>query len=197
MNDEARLPAAARLVRDFVNTREPQLDDESLTTPAELHGWLAQRDLLPEDAHLETADLVLAVTLREGLRAVLLEHAGHAVEASAAPELNRALAQLPLRMTFDQQGYHLLSATDTPIGHALGELADAIRQCTEDGSWSRLKVCARDSCRWAFYDASRNQVRRWCSMAGCGNHIKMRRAYAARKIRERQEATSVPSGDQA
>ncbi|WP_198671650.1 CGNR zinc finger domain-containing protein [Desertihabitans aurantiacus] len=36
-------------------------------------------------------------------------------------------------------------------------------------------MCARDSCRWAFDDASRNQVRRWCSMAGCGNHIKMQR----------------------
>jgi predicted RNA-binding Zn ribbon-like protein len=42
-------------------------------------------------------------------------------------------------------------------------------------------VCDRDTCRWAFYDASRNQARRWCSMAGCGNHIKMHRAYAARK----------------
>ena len=30
-------------------------------------------------------------------------------------------------MTFDQQGYRLVSAASTPIGHAVGELADAIR----------------------------------------------------------------------
>ena len=45
--------------------------------------------------------------------------------------------------------------------------------------WTRLKVCARDSCRWAFYDTSRNRSGRWCSMAGCGNIVKMRRAYRA------------------
>jgi predicted RNA-binding Zn ribbon-like protein len=194
MNDEARIPSAARLIRDFINTREPQVDDESLTTPADLHDWLTQRDLLSGDASLETADLALAVTVREGLRAVLLDHAGHSGGSSAASALNQALAQLPLRMSFDQQGYHLVSATSTPIGHALGELADAIRQSAEDGSWPRLKVCARDTCHWAFYDASRNQVRRWCSMAGCGNHIKMKRAYAARKSHERQARTGVSSG---
>ncbi|MFI2651942.1 CGNR zinc finger domain-containing protein [Micromonospora fulviviridis] len=44
-------------------------------------------------------------------------------------------------------------------------------------------MCDRDTCRWAYYDASRNQARRWCSMAGCGNHVKMRRAYAVRRGR--------------
>jgi predicted RNA-binding Zn ribbon-like protein len=56
-----------------------------------------------------------------------------------------------------------------------------MRQSTEDQTWERLKVCDRDSCRWAFYDTSRNRAGRWCSMAGCGNHIKMKRAYATRK----------------
>jgi predicted RNA-binding Zn ribbon-like protein len=31
-----------------------------------------------------------------------------------------------------------------------------------------------------------NQVRRWCSMAECGNYVKMRRTYAARKNRKAQ-----------
>ena len=126
---------------------------------------------------------------------MLLENAGHSGETAAVEGLNQALAELPLRMTFGQQGYRLVSVTDTPIGQAIGQLADAIRECAEGGSWPRLKVCARDSCRWAFYDASRNQVRRWCSMAGCGNHIKMRRAYAARKSRAQGPvATEVSRG---
>ena len=191
MEDEARVPEAARLVRDFLNTRELQIDDETLTTPADLQKWLAERDLLSRDVRLQPADLTIAVTLREGLRALLLENAGHPAEAAATSALNQVLAELPLRMTFDQGGYRLVSASSTPIGQAVGQLADAIRKCSEDGSWSRLKVCARDSCRWAFYDVSRNQVRRWCSMAGCGNHVKMKRAYAARKNRERQGATQA------
>jgi predicted RNA-binding Zn ribbon-like protein len=126
------------------------------------------------------------VDVREGLRAVLLGHAGHAGHAgddAAIDTLNKALARVPVRLTFNDRGYRLVASVDTPVGRVLGELAEAIRQAGEDGSWHRLKVCDRDTCRWAFYDASRNQVRRWCSMAGCGNHIKMKRAYEARKIR--------------
>jgi predicted RNA-binding Zn ribbon-like protein len=191
MDDDERMPAAARLLRDFVNTREPQLDHESLTTPVELKHWLVELHLLPETAGLESADLATAVTVREGLRALLLENAGHRGDPAATSALNRVLAELPLRMAFDQGGYRLVSASGTPIGEAVGQLADAIRQSSADGSWHRLKVCARDTCRWAFYDASRNQVRRWCSMAGCGNQIKMRRAYAARKDRVRQATAEV------
>ena len=186
MEDDVSVPGPARLVRDFVNTHEPQTGAETWSTPTELREWLAERRLVHGDAQLRPADLATAVTVREGLRSVLLEHAGQSAEATAVQALNEALAGLPLRITFGEQGYRLVSASSTPIGHALGQVADAIRQSNEDGTWPRLKVCARDSCHWAFYDASRNQVRRWCSMAGCGNHIKMRRAYAARKVRAQQ-----------
>jgi predicted RNA-binding Zn ribbon-like protein len=191
VENEARIPDAARLLRDFVNTREPQIDEEALATPADLQSWLAERRLVAGDVRFDTTDLATAVTIREGLRTLLLENAGHRGETSATEALNQTLADLPLRMRFDQGGYRLVSASSTPIGRTVGALADAIRESSEDGSWPRLKVCARDSCRWAFYDASRNQVRRWCSMAGCGNQIKMRRAYAARKNRERPAATGT------
>lgn len=62
-------------------------------------------------------------------------------------------------------------------------MLDAVRQASEDGSWVRLKACARPSCRWAYYDHSRNRSGRWCTMAGCGNAVKMQKAYASRKGR--------------
>ncbi|MDR7381806.1 CGNR zinc finger domain-containing protein [Promicromonospora iranensis] len=58
-------------------------------------------------------------------------------------------------------------------------MLDAVRRSEAAGDWERLKVCARDTCRWAFYDASRNHARRWCSMSGCGNYVKMRRRAAS------------------
>jgi len=185
MSDEAGVPPAVQLVRDFVNTHEPQVNEESLSTPDGLRDWLAERRLVPAEAQLHPSDLTAAITVREGLRGLLLGHAGHPTDTAAVDALNHMLAEQPVRMTFADQGYRLVSASTTPFGQALGQLLDAIRQCSEDGTWLRLKVCARDTCRWAFYDASRNQVRRWCSMAGCGNHVKMQRAYAVRKSRER------------
>lgn len=189
MSDDAAVPFAARLVRDFINTREPQIDEESLITPDDLREWFAERRWLPAGAQLHPADVAAAITVREGLRAVLLGHAGHPSEPGAVEALNEALIDLPVRMSFTDQGYRLVSAVDTPFGQAAAQLADAIRQCCEDGTWPRLKVCARDTCRWAFYDSSKNQVRRWCSMAGCGNHVKMQRAYATRKSRGRRPST--------
>ena len=177
---------AVQLVRDFVNTFEPQLGTEQLTTPEQLRDWLAERQLLPAGARLRPADLAIAVTVREGLRAVLRGHAGHPVDPSALETLNRALS--PVRPAFTADGYELVARGDAAMDRALAGLIDAVRQCAEDGTWGRLKVCERDTCRWAFYDDSRNRVRRWCSMAGCGNHVKMRRAYTARTARRRQAA---------
>ncbi|MGW3607604.1 CGNR zinc finger domain-containing protein [Micromonospora sp. NPDC005161] len=180
MDDDAAVPATVRLVRDFVNTFEPQIDDEMLTSPDRLRDWFVERDLMAMDAHLGPADLNVAVTVREGLRAVLLGHAGHHADPTALDRLNQALAGVPVTLRFADDGHHLVAADSAPLNRALAGLVDAIRVCGEDGSWPRLKVCARDTCRWAYYDASRNQARRWCSMAGCGNYVKMKRAYAVR-----------------
>ncbi|MGQ5265042.1 CGNR zinc finger domain-containing protein [Micromonospora sp. ZYX-F-536] len=180
MDDDSAVPAAVRLVRDFVNTLEPQIDDETLTSPDRLRDWFADRELLPPETRLGPADLDVAVTVREGLRAVLLGNAGHQADATAVEGLNQALAGLPVTLRFTDGDRRLVAAGSSPLNLALAGLVDAIRVCGEDGTWPRLKVCARDTCRWAYYDASRNQARRWCSMAGCGNYIKMRRAYAVR-----------------
>jgi predicted RNA-binding Zn ribbon-like protein len=185
MTEEAAVPAAVRLVRDFINTREPQVDAESLTTPDQLRDWFSDRQLMPVDDQLLPEDLRVAVAIREGLRSVLGGHAGQPIGPGAAESLNSALAEVPVRLAVTGRGFQLAATRDTAIDGALAQLVDAIRQSREDGTWAKLKVCARDTCRWAFYDASRNQVRRWCSMAGCGNHIKMKRAYAARVSRQR------------
>lgn len=187
------VPAAARLVRDFVNAYEPQTGEESWVDCDALRVWLIERQLAAADAAaVQPDDLAAAVTVREGLRSVLLTHAGHDLEPDAAAALDTALADLPVRVRIDAHGYHLGGTRTDTVGQALGQLLDAVRQSTQDGSWGRLKVCARDTCRWAYYDASRNQVRRWCSMAGCGNYVKMRRASAARSTR-----THTPTSDRA
>jgi predicted RNA-binding Zn ribbon-like protein len=173
MTGEAGAPAAVRLVRDFINTYEPQEDDESLTSPEQLRDWLTGRALLPPGTRVTGAQRTAALRLREGLRTALSD--------GDPGSLNDALAEVPVRLVLTGSGPALAPVRAAAFDRAMAALVDAIRACGQDSTWSRLKVCARDSCRWAFYDESRNQARRWCSMAGCGNHIKMRRAYAARK----------------
>ena len=47
---------------------------------------------------------------------------------------------------------------------------------------SRLRTCANPRCRWLFVDVTRNGMRRWCSMAVCGNRAKVGR-YRQRQRR--------------
>lgn len=183
MMDEEQGPPQIRLIRDFVNTYEPQVDEESLPSSDALRDWLVQQHLVPAGAVVTDGDLTTTLVVREGLRNVLLGHAGHDPDPERIDALRAALADLPVRLDLDVDGYRLIAVRTDPVGQALAQLLDAVRQTTQDGTWPRLKVCARDTCRWAFYDASRNQVRRWCSMAGCGNHVKMKRAYASRRTR--------------
>jgi predicted RNA-binding Zn ribbon-like protein len=191
--EEPNVPPHVQLVRDFVNTYEPQVDAESLTSRETLREWLVEQRLVPSGAPVTDTDLAATRRVREGLRNVLLSHAGHDPDPEAIDAFRAVLAEVPVRLDFDAQGYRLVSTRNDPVGQALGRLLDVVRQASEDGSWARLKVCARDSCRWAFYDGSRNQVRRWCSMAGCGNYVKMRKASATRRARAAQPTAIPPS----
>ena len=182
--ESSGIPPSARAVRDVVNTFEPQVSRELWTDPAAAARWLADHGLLGPGASLDDEDLAVLLEVREGLRELLRAHTGEAVEAGVVERLDSVLARLPLRVAFDAAAEPALVAlSHEGSAPAVAALLDAVYQCVSDGTWNRLKVCARHSCRWVFYDTSRNRSGRWCSMSGCGNQVKMRRAYAARKER--------------
>ncbi|WP_330256699.1 CGNR zinc finger domain-containing protein [Nocardia sp. NBC_00565] len=58
-------------------------------------------------------------------------------------------------------------------GHSVGRRRHRRRR----SSWPRLKTCREPSCRWAFFDHSRNHGRTWCSMDVCGNRVKVRASH--------------------
>ncbi|MGH9118545.1 MAG: CGNR zinc finger domain-containing protein [Acidimicrobiales bacterium] len=81
-----------------------------------------------------------------------------------------------------------ISATSDRPGAGL---ALAVIAAMQEGTFARLKACP--DCRWAFYDHSRNNSKRWCVMnasdpAGrsCGNLAKAHR-YRSRHRGARSE----------
>ena len=169
----ADAPPAAVLVRDFVNTVEWQEDSESWTTPDQLARWFDERAGVGV-GDLTEDDLLLARRVREGLRSVLLQHAGHEPLPAAVQDFNEALAAVPLRMRLDDDGEMRLDSSSGGSVAALAHILAAVDGLRTDGSWGRVKACARESCRWAYWDGSRSRSGRWCSMAWCGNYVKMR-----------------------
>jgi predicted RNA-binding Zn ribbon-like protein len=57
----------------------------------------------------------------------------------------------------------------------LGPVAWSASSLLERGSLERVKQCPADDCGWLFFDHSKNNSRRWCEMATCGNRTKGRR----------------------
>jgi predicted RNA-binding Zn ribbon-like protein len=153
----------------FVNTADFEGERDWLAD------WLAARDLPASPEALERARVV-----REALRTMLLDHNGIAVDmAGASAVLTDASRRARLELRTGDEGPRLVAAAGGLDG-ALGSLLAIVAAAVADGSWSRLKACRSDTCRWAFYDAARNRSRRWCSMEVCGNRAK------ARKHRARQ-----------
>jgi len=63
----------------------------------------------------------------------------------------------------------------------MGRIVAAVFAAMADDDWGRLKLCDSQTCRWVFYDQSRNHSSRWCTMASCGNRQKARRFRARSK----------------
>ena len=183
-NPPTREPREIELIQDLVNTVEWQEDDESWSTSAHLASWMKDRSM--ETRHVSTADLVRARRIREGVRELLLAHAGHQPRRHAIDDLNDALSGIPVTLVFDVDGGARVAAIPTVDRHPLAPIVEAIEVARQHPGWTRLKACSRDTCRWAYWDASRNGSKRWCSMEGCGNYVKMRRRNG------RSESDTIP-----
>jgi predicted RNA-binding Zn ribbon-like protein len=172
-------PRGALRVQAFVNTLEIDGDADALSDPHELGAWLVTAGLLPGAVSLDDGDLARARVVREAIRELLEANAGHGSAARAAATLDAAAARAPLALHFDAGGNAALRPATGGIDAAFAALFADIAGAIADGTWARLKVCRNDTCRWAYYDASKNRSARWCSMAGCGNRMKGR-AYRRR-----------------
>jgi predicted RNA-binding Zn ribbon-like protein len=174
-------PALDRLIA-FVNTNEPQLSQDQLRGPEETRSWLAAQGL--QVGELGQEDWAAVIAFREGVRAAAAANNGYDLDAGAVAALGQAVDRLGLTVRAGADA-SLRVAAATPAGEALAPLAGALMAAQADGSWTRVKACARDSCRWLFYDTTRNHSRTWCTSTTCGSREKARRYYRRKLQRGR------------
>jgi predicted RNA-binding Zn ribbon-like protein len=189
-----------RLCLDFVNTLEPRAAEP-------VRDWLGgYTDLVAWARHAGALDDATGARL---LRAAAARPAAAAASFAAAISLReatyRAFAAVAHGATPDpadleavQQAYaeamrhaRLRPASDRELGwtwddgdaaldRAWWPLArDAVELATA-GPLDRVKQC-RPGCGFLFVDASKNRIRRWCSMQECGGQTKARRQTARRR----------------
>jgi predicted RNA-binding Zn ribbon-like protein len=177
--DRAPAPAPVRLVQQFINTNDLE-GDEVLGSAAALRDWLGAAGLSPP-ARITGAEHARAIELREALRELTAANAGLPHAADAVETVNRAAERAELHPVLTGAADAVLAPAARGIDAALGRIVAAMHAGIADGTWARLKACERHTCRWAFYDHSRNHSGHWCSMAVCGAREKNKRAYRRRR----------------
>ncbi|MGK5675503.1 CGNR zinc finger domain-containing protein [Micromonospora sp. URMC 106] len=179
-------PPPLDLIEDFVNTRHSDHDD--LGAPRQVAEWFGSRALLAPGTAVSDAQAERARAVREGLRALIAENNVEPVASPRPdgldPDARAGLAglahDLPLKLDVTRTPPRLVPATEAPLDAALAALLGVVVEAVAAGTWTRLKACREPSCRWAYYDHSRNRRRTWCSMELCGNRAKARAAHHRR-----------------
>ncbi len=180
---------------DFVNTRPVQNGEpmELLPDFSALLRWFQAASLLTsrEVANLQqqwgqsirTRHVLKAMrALRERLRKEILSwEGGGAVHHSTVDELNRLMAEHPMRTRLKEKGHststelwfepHQPEDLFAPLAHSAATLFANVDR-------NRVRKC--DQCVLHFHDISKKGTRRWCSMQLCGNRLKVA-AYASRQ----------------
>ena len=191
---------------DFLNTHHPghgrsdaqHQTDEHLASPADAAVWLLEHELVHPEAGVRIGDPDLArikrvrTALREVVDAVV---EGRQPDTDAVHLVNATLeARRPTRLELDGTALRIGHRhAETPVDDALALIAEAIVEELATGKPERLRICANDRCRWAFFDSSPTGRRRWCDMRSCGNQAKAARYRARLKEEEQDEAPPRPN----
>ena len=163
-----------------MNTLDVEAGTDELSSPGALMSWLGQRGLAGQAGAGTQDDVRRAVTLREALREVLQAHVtSQSPPAGPLGNLRAVAAGLATRLEVGDDGVPQPVPDGGGPNAGLAALLLIAAEAATAGTWSRLKVCSADDCRWAFYDRSPTRSGCWCSMAGCGTRAKSR-AYRRR-----------------
>lgn len=170
-------------VQALANSHATEDDPEQLPDGAGAREWLVGFDLVAPGIEIGEDDRRRLVELRRCVRALIDANMTGNQDEAANAELARIAAMHPVPVRVGADGAVDLDLDPAASVDALiAQMIGIVLRAQIDGSWERLKICAADTCRWAFFDASKNRRGHWCSMEVCGNREK-NRAY-----RERQAA---------
>ncbi len=161
----------------LVNSFDIEANKEELPDVAACLAWFEAHGLWLDDSFGEQ-DVAAVHRFREGVRVMWRAHnASGPLSANVYADINALLSGVSFHWSVDRAG--VLIPAVSHRGY-LAQLVTLLVSASGKPNWHRLKVCQNQLCEWAFYDQSRNQSHRWCSMTACGSRQK------ARRYRERQ-----------
>ncbi|OBV38609.1 CGNR zinc finger domain-containing protein [Janthinobacterium psychrotolerans] len=173
------------LALDFINSAFGMGDDsrDCLDDDAGALAWLKAAGLLAPDFDAPVAGLA---TLAQSLRtaAERLIDLNKPREPTDFAVVNRILETGRAVRTLAQgEGNNVVlleRRRDDSAASLLEPVATALVQLLAQGNLAQVRQCEAHDCTLRFLDVTKSGRRRWCSMAVCGNRMKVA-AFRARK----------------
>ena len=179
--EDKQAPSPLIAVQAFANSIGSEDEEEKLTDSGTAQAWLVGYELASPAMKISDAELAELLAVRESIRALIDANATGEQDAAANAELAAAADRHPVPVAVGSDGEVGIDLEPAAtVDRLIAQLIGVVLAAQIDGSWQRLKICAADTCRWAFYDSSKNRGGHWCSMEVCGNRVK-NRAYRARR----------------
>lgn len=169
---------ADNLALDFINSEYGMGDDrhDCFDDAQSVIDWLEMTGLVVKGTAAPPELLAEARQLRDAARAVV--HAAMESREADLTVINRVLEkgrpEVMLKWEQDTRRYHVdvRSGTDSPAA-LLWPVADALVKLVTDDKFGYVRQCEAHNCILLFHDLSKSHRRRWCSMATCGNRMKV------------------------
>lgn len=179
-------------ITDFVNTRinKKGVRTELLHSMVDVLQWLEQAgkrryvsgelDELPPARQTEMFEQILAFrNLLEQTFAGL--HREKLIPAAFIEHINKELVGYSGYYQFETAMPPFLITRHYTISQFPALFLEEAALFLTTMKFDNLKKCENPECILYFYDTSRNQQRRWCSMEACGNRVKVNQHYYRKK----------------
>ncbi len=160
---------------------------EQWRTPHDLGEWLSSRfDRYADDP--AERDLVDARALRDAIGRLALAAAAAAGSPPDDIDTVNLFAATPDIAPSLEGGNRQAGRGRIRTGQALATIARDAVDLFGHNTEHRIRECSAADCTFVFFDESRTNNRRWCSMQRCGNRAKVR-AFRAKPAAQRQSPT--------
>lgn len=175
------------LCLDFINSEFRDFRGrwvrDDLQQPNWLDQFLTKWDLQVEQSPDEVTITAL-LALRTLLRHMIESLADGLISEDDRSRFNATLLKVPFNrfLIKDGEGYSIaMIPMKRDWDWIQAEIAASFGHMLTEHEPARLKLCANDNCRWAFYDETKSRTRQYCTADKCANLMKARRYRVRRK----------------
>ncbi|HFK6080880.1 TPA: CGNR zinc finger domain-containing protein [Enterobacter cloacae] len=175
---------AEQTALDFINTvaMTDKVIHDFLQTDDDVLHWLNKAGIEIQASRNDLSGppgelLLSARTLRELIRSLVEKKKnGLQFDPDGLNEYLRKIVSYPKIITDGEGTCQIIRCFETASSaHALGAVAEAAAMLLTEGNFDYVRQCEHPDCTLWFYDRTKAHKRRWCSMALCGNRIKIAR----------------------